>query len=156
MGADAFAVIREALRQSEVGALATAVLFRRYRSLIIRAQGDGLVAHTLHFDYEVRSASAAFEDMPKMKIGKEMLDLAKHIIKTKTGTFDPATFDDRYESAVAEMVKAKLAGKPVKQAAKKSEPKKIDLLAALRASAGEQKTTARKPAAKRASSKKAA
>ena len=156
VGADAFAVIREALRQSEVGALATAVLFRRYRSLIIRAQGDGLVAHTLHFDYEVRSASAAFEDMPKMKIGKEMLDLAKHIIKTKTGTFDPATFDDRYESAVAEMVKAKLAGKPVKQAAKKSEPKKIDLLAALRASAGEQKTTARKPAAKRASRKKAA
>ena len=148
---DAFAVIREALRASKVGALAHAVLFRRYRALMIRAHGLGLVAHTLNFDYEVRSATEAFDGIPKLKIQKEMLELAKHIIETTKGQFDPATFDDRYEAAVAELVKAKLAGKPVKLAKKAKAPKPVDLMAALRASVGQAApSTKRKPAKKAA------
>ena len=136
IGEDAFAVIREALRVSKVGALAHAVLFRRYRALMIRAQGLGLVAHTLNFDYEVRSAAEVFDEIPRLKIQKEMLELAKHIIETKKGEFDPSKFDDRYEAAVAEMVKAKLAGKPVKVLQKAKAPKVVDLMDALRASVG--------------------
>ena len=136
IGEDAFAVIREALRASKVGALAHAVLFRRYRALMIRAQGLGLVAHTLNFDYEVRSAAEAFDEIPKLKIQKEMLELAKHIIETKKGEFDPSKFDDRYEAAVADMVKAKLAGKPVKVLQKAKAPNVVDLMEALRASVG--------------------
>lgn len=148
---DAFAVIREALRANKVGALAHAVLFRRYRALMIRAHGLGLVAHTLNFDYEVRSATEAFDGIPRLKIQKEMLELAKHIIETKKGEFDPATFDDRYEAAVAELVKAKLAGKPVKVAKKAKAPKPVDLMAALRASVGQAvPSTKRKPAKKAA------
>ena len=103
---------------------------------MIRAQGLGLVAHTLNFDYEVRSAAEAFDQIPKLKIQKEMLELAKHIIETKKGEFDPSKFDDRYEAAVAEMVKAKLAGKPVKVLQKAKAPKVVDLMDALRASVG--------------------
>lgn len=151
---DAFAVIREALRASKVGALAHAVLFRRYRALMIRAHGRGLVAHTLNFDYEVRSAAEAFDGIPKLKIQKEMLELAKHIIETKKGEFDPSTFDDRYEAAVAELVKAKLAGKPVKVARKARAPKVVNLMEALRASVGtsapDAKVAKRKPAKKAA------
>lgn len=152
VGDDAFAVIREALRASKVGALAHAVLFRRYRALMIRAQGLGLVAHTLNFDYEVRAAAEAFDGIPKLKIQKPMLDLAKHIIETKRGTFDPATFDDRYEAAVAELVKAKLAGKPIKAAKIAKAPKVVDLMEALRASADQ----GSKPAPKRRAARKAA
>jgi DNA end-binding protein Ku len=65
-----------------------------------------------------------------------MLELAKHIIETKKGEFDPSKFDDRYEAAVAEMVKAKLAGKPVKVMQKARAPKVVDLMEALRASVG--------------------
>ena len=136
IGEDAFAVIREALRASKVGALAHAVLFRRYRALMIRAQGLGLVAHTLNFDYEVRSAAEVFDEIPRLKIQKEMLELAKHIIETKKGEFDPSKFDDRYEAAVADMVKAKLAGKPVKVLQKAKAPNVVDLMEALRASVG--------------------
>jgi DNA end-binding protein Ku len=149
---DAFAVMREALRASKVVALAHAVLFRRYRALMIRAQGLGLVAHTRNFDYEVRSAAEAFDGIPKLKIQKEMLELAKHIIETKKGEFDPSKFDDRYEAAVAELVKAKLAGKPVKVPKKAKAPKPVDLMEALRASVGgsEPKAAERKPAKKAA------
>jgi hypothetical protein len=65
----------------------------------------------LNFDYEVRSSKEAFDDVPALKIEGEMLDLAKHIINTKKGSFDVKAFDDRYDQAVAELVKAKIEGR---------------------------------------------
>ena len=82
--------------------------------------GEGLIATTLNFDYEVRSAKEAFDDMPAMKIKGEMLELAEHIIKTKKGKFDASKFDDRYEAALADLVKAKLEGKTI-EAPKRAE-----------------------------------
>jgi len=135
-GSDAFTLLRDGMKKANVVAIARAVLFRRMRTVLIRPYDRGLIATTLNFDYEVRSAKAAFQDIPKLKIEGEMLDLARHIINTKRGEFDPATFDDRYEAAVAELVKAKIEGKalPKKKAVKVSNAN--DLLAALRKSAG--------------------
>ena len=151
---EAFAVIREAMRAGNVAALAHAVLFRRYRGLMIRAHGLGLVAHTLSFDYEIRSARDVFGGIPARKIQPEMLKLARHIIETKRGTFDPATFDDRYEAAIAELVKAKLAGRSVRRKKAPATAKVVDLMEALRASAGVK--TRAKPAAKPAAKRSAA
>jgi DNA end-binding protein Ku len=145
MGADAFVALREAMRKSKVAAIATTVLFRRMRTVLIRPHGRGLIATTLNFDYEVRSSQKAFEDMPKMKIEGEMLDLAKHIIGTKRGEFDPTTFDDRYETALAELVKAKIEGKALPKRRQVEVSKPNDLLAALRESAGMMKAADEKP-----------
>ncbi|MCV9945021.1 Ku protein [Rhizobium sp. BT-175] len=136
MGADAFAALRDGMKKTKVAAIARTVLFRRMRTVLIRPHGKGLIATTLNYDYEVRSSAKAFEEMPKIQITGEMLDLAKHIISTKKGEFDPATFDDRYEAAVAELVKAKIEGRalPKRKEIKVSKPN--DLLAALRESAG--------------------
>lgn len=131
----AFAVIRDGMRKANVAAIARAVLFRRVRTVLIRAQGRGLVATTLNHDYEVRSAAQVFKDVPEIKIGKEMLDLARHIIETKAGEFDPWTFDDRYDAALAELVKAKAAGRKLPRAGAKREEKVVDLMEALRQSA---------------------
>lgn len=133
---ESYALIREGMRKSKVAALAQTVLFRRVRTVMIRPHESGLIATTLNFDYEVRSAKGAFADIADKKIKGEMLDLAKHIIKTKRGKFDPSKFDDRYESALADLVKAKLAGEKIEI---RKEPKRdnvIDLMAALRESAG--------------------
>ncbi len=106
------------------------------RTVLIRPHGKGLIATTLNFDYEVRSSEEAFEELPDLKIEGEMLELAEHIIGTKKGSFDASTFDDRYEAAVAELVKAKIEGRalPKKKAPPASKPS--DLLQALRESAG--------------------
>ncbi|MEY9200367.1 DNA end-binding protein Ku [Sinorhizobium fredii] len=133
---DAFALIREGMRKKNVAAIASAVLFRRVRTLLIRAYEDGLIATTLNFDYEVRSAQEAFDDVPDLKIEGEMLKLAEHIIKTKRGKFDPAKFDDRYEAALAELVKAKLEGKKIEPRKEPKREKVVDLMEALRQSAG--------------------
>lgn len=133
---EAFALIREGMRKNNVAALAQTVLFRRVRTLLVRAYDEGLVATTLNFDYEVRSAKEAFGDIPKMKIKGEMLDLAEHIINTKRGKFDPSKFDDRYEAAVAELVKAKIEGKKIEVRKEPKREKVVDLMEALRQSAG--------------------
>ncbi|ASY73264.1 Ku domain protein (plasmid) [Sinorhizobium fredii CCBAU 83666] len=133
---DAFALIREGMRKKKVAAIARAVLFRRVRTLLIRAYEDGLIATTLNFDYEVRSAKEAFDEVPDLKIEGEMLELAEHIIKTKRGKFDPANFDDRYEAALAELVKAKLEGKKIEPRKEPKREKVVDLMEALRQSAG--------------------
>ncbi|MBZ9654599.1 non-homologous end joining protein Ku [Phyllobacterium lublinensis] len=143
LGQEAFALIRDGLKAKKVAALAQTVLFRRVRTLLIRAEDSGLIATTLNFDYEVRSAKDAFSDVPDMKIKGEMLDLAKHIIETKHGTFKPSEYKDRYEAALAEMVKAKLEGKPIPARKPVKSEKVVDLMQALRESAG----VAKKPAA---------
>ena len=102
---EAFALIREGLRAKKAAALARSVLFRRVQTLLIRPHGEGLVGTTLNFDYEVRSAEETFHDIPAMTIKCEMLDLAKHIIATKRGRFDPSQFEDRYEAALAEALR---------------------------------------------------
>lgn len=94
-----------------------------------------MLATTLQFNYEVRSAREAFDDIPQAKVDAEMLDLAKHIIKTKSGKFDPASFDDRYEEALAEVVRAKLEGRKLKPRAAPVATKVVDLMEALRESA---------------------
>lgn len=132
---ESFSVLREGMRRGEVAALGRAVLFRRVRTVLLRAEGPGLVAHTLNFDYEVRSAADAFDDLPEIKIESEMLDLAKHIIATKAGKFDPREFDDRYDQALAELVKAKMEGREIKAPKRQPAPKVVSLMDALRESA---------------------
>ena len=133
---EVFTLIRDGLKKKKVAAIADTVLFRRVRTLLIRPHDKGLIASTLNFDYEVRSAKEAFSDAPDLKIEKEMLDLANHIIGTKKGKFDPSAFDDRYEDALKEMVKAKLEGRKIKPRPHPETTKVVDLMEALRQSAG--------------------
>ncbi len=146
-GEEAYALLRDGMKEGGVAAIARTVLFRRLRTVLIRPHGEGLIGTTLNFDYEVRSAEDAFDDMAEIKIDTEMLELASHIIGTKKGRYDASKFDDRYEEALAELVKAKIEGKPFKKIATPTASKPSDLLQALRDSAG----TGKKPAEKRKS-----
>lgn len=149
---EAFALIREGMRERKVAAIARTVLFRRIRTVLIRAHDKGLIATTLNFDYEVRSAKDAFSDVPAKKIKGEMLELAEHIIKTKKGKFDASKFEDRYEATLADLVKAKLAGKTIEPRKEPRQEKVVDLMAALRKSAGLGKKAAAAKPKKRAAS----
>ncbi len=134
-GTAAFALLRDGMRCKKVAALAQAVLFRRAHTLLLCPAGDGMIATMLKFDYEVRSADTAFKDIARTKITREMLDLAEHIIQTKMGKFEPDAFEDRYEAALADLVKAKMAGRALP---KRLEPQKtnvVNLMEALRQSA---------------------
>lgn len=132
---ETYHLLREGMIRRKVAALARAVLFRRVRTVLIRPHAEGLIASTLNFDHEVRPAREAFRDIPDLEIRGEMLDLARHIIDTKLGRFDISRFEDRYEAALADLVRAKIEGRPIPARREPEGEKVVDLMSALRASA---------------------
>ncbi|HVL74362.1 MAG TPA: Ku protein [Beijerinckiaceae bacterium] len=104
---EAFSVIREAMREKGVVGLGRVVLYRRERIVMLEPREKGLVARTLRYAYEVRDPVELFEDIGEAEVSEEMLDLATHIIERKLTRFDPSRFDDRYQDALVELIKAK-------------------------------------------------
>lgn len=111
---EAFCVIRDAIRDKGMAGIARIVLARRERMILLEPLDEGLVGTTLHAADEVRDEDKVFDDISEVKYPKEMKDLAAHIIESKAAHFDPKQFDDRYEEAVADLLKSKQAGKSVK------------------------------------------
>ena len=135
VAAPLYAGFRDLLKKRNAAAVAHAVLFRRLRAVLVRAHGGGLIATLLNFSHEVRSPDLAFEEIPTLKIKGEMLDLAQEIIKRMSGEFDPAKVSDRYEDALAELIKAKAEGRKLPAPKKRKAAPKMDLLDALKKSA---------------------
>ncbi len=136
---EAFAVIREAMDAKSVAGLGRAVISRRERLFVLEPRERGIIATSLHYNYEVRDDNAYFDEIPDVKIPAEMLDLAKHIIETKLGHFDIAAFEDRYENALIEMLRAKQAGRPVEPTRAPAPTNVINLMDALRKSIAAEK-----------------
>ena len=112
---------------------------------------------TLRYPYEVRDEASYFEDIPDLKLPKEMLDLATHIVNTKSGHFDPSQFQDRYETALTDLLKKKEAGEKIEPARETAAPRVVSLMDALRASVDAEKKKAPAPSteARRSAKKKA-
>ena len=131
---EAFTVIREAMRKENVVGLARVVLYRRERLLMLAPRGKGLMATVLRYRNEVRDEKKYFADIPKEKISADMLDLATHIIKSKQAHFEPEKFKDRYEAALADLIKAKDEGKTPPKPPAPRHDNVINLMDALRRS----------------------
>jgi DNA end-binding protein Ku len=161
---EAFCVIRDAIRDKGMAGIARIVLARRERMILLEPLDEGLVGTTLHAADEVRDEDKVFDDISEVKYPKEMKDLAAHIIESKAAHFDPKQFDDRYEEAVAELLKSRQAGKPMKDEPAEKPSNVVNLMDALKrsvsaekvGSAGKKAAPAKKPAAKSKSAKKPA
>src|SRR5712671_2617692 len=145
-GADAFAVIRDAMKDKDRVALARIVLSNREHVIAIEPLGKGLLGTTLRYPYEMRDEQEYFDDIANPKISKDMVELASHILDSKAAHFDPSKFRDEYENALKALVRRKASGKPVKSAEREERPDNvISLMDAL------QQSLKGKAAAKRAS-----
>src|SRR4051812_34339976 len=134
VGYEAFAVIREAMREEELAGIARVVLYRRERLVMLQPRGKGIVGTLLRYKNEVRNEHDYFDDIPNTKVPKDMLELAVHILETKKGKFDPSKFEDRYEDALKELIAAKRAGKKLPEAPAPPPSNVINLMDALRRS----------------------
>ena len=134
VGHDAFAVIRETIRSLDKVALARVVLTNREHVIALEARDKGLMGMLLRYPYEVRDASEYFDDIQDVKITKDMLDLARHIVEQKSGHFEPERFEDHYEAALAELLAKKQKGQPIAAARKAAPSNVVNLMDALRAS----------------------
>ena len=124
-GVDAFAVIRDAMKDQDRVALARIVLTNREHIIAIEPLGKGLLGTTLRYPYELRDEDDYFDDIKNPKISKDMVELASHILDTKAAHFDPSKFEDEYEDALKTLVRRKAAGKPVKSAEREERPDNV-------------------------------
>lgn len=156
VGQEAFAVIREAMEAEGKAGVARIVLARRERMVLLEPLGRGILATTLRYPYEMRDEDAVFDAIPAVKVNKEMLDLAAHIIAKKAGPFKPDSFEDRYEKALVALVKSKQDGKPPKTPAQAPKPSNvINLMDALKKSMAREKAGRSAPAARKRAPAKA-
>ncbi len=146
VGHDAFAVIRETIRSMNMAAIGRVVLTNREHIISLEPLENGLMGTLLRYPYEVRNEKEYFDDIQDVKVTKDMLDLAKHIVTQKTSSFDPEKFEDHYEEALTELINAKRSGKSVSAKARPKGENVVDLMDALKKSlAGEPQTKGKKP-----------
>jgi DNA end-binding protein Ku len=145
VGAEAFAVIREAINKEGMVAIGKVVFTSREHMIALEARGKGMLGVTLRYPYEVRNEEEYFDDIPEPKITKDMLDLATHIVETKTGEFDPKKFEDQYEDAVKELLKRKQHGEKIEVPKERKPANVVNLMEALRQSIAAESGTKGKP-----------
>jgi len=149
-GAEAFCVIRDAMKDKGRIAIARIVMAHREHMVALEPLGKGLLATTLRYAYEMRDQKAYFADISSPRMARDMIKLAEHILDTKAAHFDPKKFNDRYETALRKLVKRKASGKKIEEPEPEEKPSNVvSLMEALRRSAGEGKRHARTRAAVR-------
>lgn len=155
VGQQAFAVIREAIRKEGMVALGKVVFTSREHIIALEARGKGMMGMTLRYPYEVRNEEDYFDEVEDEKVPKDMLELATHIVETKTGKFDPGKFEDRYEEALKALIKKKQKGEKIERPKERAPTNVVNLMEALRQSVKENRESElRKPARSRTESAK--
>ncbi|MBR0831347.1 Ku protein [Bradyrhizobium manausense] len=152
VGHDAFAVIRETIKEMNKVAIGRVVLTNREHIIALEPLEKGLVGTLLRYPYEVRNEDEYFDEIQDVKVTKDMLDLARHIVNQKAGRFEPGKFEDQYETALIDLINQKRAGKPITPKERPRGENVVDLMEALRRSVGREaeetkapKTPAKKP-----------
>jgi DNA end-binding protein Ku len=149
VGQDAFVVIRDIIEKMNMVAIGRVVLTSREHIIALQPRGKGLMGMLLRYPYEVRNEEEYFDDISNVKISKDMMDLARHIVETKSGHFRPEKFEDHYEAALKELIEKKSKGLKIEAPKEQAPAKVINLMDALRRSVKEERQPARKQQAKR-------
>jgi DNA end-binding protein Ku len=156
---DAFRVVRDALRETEMVGLGQLALRGKEYLVALKPCGAGMLLETLHYEEEVRKSDPFFSDISKAKADDELLAVAKQLIKKKTAPFDAGSFKDHYTKALRELIDQKLKGKKPKTVETDDERPSggnvIDLMAALKQSLDGGAKSGAKPAAKSKSGSRA-
>jgi DNA end-binding protein Ku len=112
------------------------VLTNREHIIALEPLDKGLIGTLLRYPYEVRSEDEYFDEIQDVKVTKDMLDLARHIVNQKAGRFEPDKFEDQYETALVDLINQKRSGKPIVPKERPRGENVVDLMEALRKSVG--------------------
>jgi DNA end-binding protein Ku len=131
---ETFRVIVEAMRREGKSGVGRLVLSSRERAVLLSARGKGIMIRTLRAPEEVRREDAYFEDIEEGPLDESAVTLARQIVAQKSAAFDPKLFEDRYQAALSELVKAKIKGEKIVTPEVAEPAPIVDLMAALKKS----------------------
>ena len=163
MADEGYVILQKALKDTGKIGVGQFILRGRGNIVAIKPFGKGLMLEVLRHANEIRAAEPLFKEIAEVKVDKEALDLAKELIKRKTGKFEPEQFKDEYSEAVWELINAKLEDRtPEIVTEMPGTAKVINIMDALKKSVQQGKggasgkTAAKRGASARSSAKKAA
>jgi DNA end-binding protein Ku len=138
-----YALLREALKEADRVAVVTVSIRTRMTTAVLRVRDDVIVMQTMLWPDEVRKPDFGSLDATEHAAKPQELKMARLLVDTLAGDYDPDEYEDDYQKAVEALVQAKLEGGEVKAPA---EPEKttgevVDLLAALQRSVDAAKTS---------------
>jgi DNA end-binding protein Ku len=134
MANETFRVLAEAMRREGKAGIGRLVLSSRERPVLLNPRGKGMMIRTLRAPEEVRRETAYFEDIEDGKLDENAIKLAQLIVSQNTVEFDAKLFVDRYQEALAELIKAKIKGEAIVTPEVADPAPVVDLMAALKKS----------------------
>jgi DNA end-binding protein Ku len=145
-----YVLLLEAMKETGMAAVGKFVLWGKENLCLVRPYGDSLAMETLFFGEDVRSRSEIEEAVAETEVKAPELALARQVIESISGEFDPEEFTNQYREDVREMLEAKLSGQEIAKPEPVPETPVIDLMEALKQSVaetkGEKKAAPRKKA----------
>jgi DNA end-binding protein Ku len=120
-GAEAFAVIREAMRATETVGIARLVIYRRERAVLLQPRDNGIVLWTLRYGDEVRDADAYFKDIETEKPDTQLMTLVKKLISERTKEWTPEMVSDPVQENMLALIEQKKKGRKKAARAKPAE-----------------------------------
>ncbi|HEX9416406.1 MAG TPA: Ku protein [Gaiellaceae bacterium] len=142
-----YVLLLEAMKETGMAAVGKFVLWGKENLCLIRPHGDSLALETLFFAEDVRSRNEIEDAVAETEVKKPELDLARQVIESIAGDFDPEEFRNEYREDLRQMLEAKLAGQEIARPEPIPETPVIDLMDALKQSVAETKQPAQKAAA---------
>ncbi len=136
-----FALFMKALSDKAVYGIGSLTIRTRERPCLLRPLGDKLIVTTLLYPNEIRIDLEA--SVPEAKLSRQEQAMAADLIDAMTGAFDPDKFEDHYETALHELIEAKIEGQAIKMPKRAKKEKVVDLMDALRASIKDVKGSAK-------------
>jgi DNA end-binding protein Ku len=127
-------------------AIGRVVLTSREHIIGLEPLDKGLMGTLIRYPYEVRDEKEYFDELQDVKLTKDMLDLAKHIVNQRTADFEPEKFEDHYEEALTELINAKRNGRMIAAKPRPRADNVVNLMDALKQSiAGGAPSKSKKP-----------
>ena len=152
-----YVLLLRALQETNVAAIGKFVLWGKENLCLIRPLGESLALETLYFAEDIRSRAEIDEAVSETDVKKPELEMARQLVESLVGEFDPGEFENEYRRDLRAMLEAKLAGEEIARPEPVAAAPVVDLMDALRqsvAQAQKDKAPARKKTA--ASRKRAA
>lgn len=136
-----YSLLLEAMQQTGYDALAKVVMHQREHAVILRPRQNNIMLHTMYFTEELHQSNEV--DVPKPEnVGKKEVDMAKKLIETLAGPFEPKQFQDEYKKNVLNLIEKKRKGQKVTPIKQPKAAPVIDLMQALQASLAKTKASA--------------
>ncbi|MGH3030533.1 MAG: Ku protein [Gaiellaceae bacterium] len=129
-----YVLLLKAMQEAGMGAVGTFVLWGKENLCLIRPLGDSLALETLFFAEDVRSRAEIDEAVEETEVNEPELEMARQLVQSLVGEFDPAEFENAYRRELRAMLEAKLAGEEIAVPEPAAPAPVIDLMEALKQS----------------------